>query len=332
MISDHFVVGVGPGNWKLQLPYYGLEELHPFYSEGIRMFRRANNDFLQVLSEAGIIWFTLFTSIYALVIIYLMKIKNRVTEPRDYIILVCLLFGFIGFFVIFFFSFPHERIEHSVLISLLIASVIVQHRKIFPRIRIPKLNHFDKVWKLGSHLILICCIGLGSSLYRSGVHARRALTAQAQQDWNMVIEDVKESSTPFYRLELSATPMSWYSGVAYYALSDYSNALLEFMDAYRHHPNHIHVLNNLASCYAKLDSIEKAKEYYNKALYISPNFRESLVNLGVIYFNSKSYSEAYKLFDKAYVLGGYDHLGTYLQKTREKLKQVGIKPSDIFSE
>ena len=296
------------------------------------MFRRANNDFLQVFAETGIIGFTLFASIYSLIIVYLIKIKNRVAESRDYVITICLLFGSIGFIVISFFSFPHERIEHSVLISLLISSVLVQYRKIYPRVRISRSLQLYKAWNFSSPLILICCVWLGISLYNSGIHARVALTAQAQQDWNMVVEEVNRAVTPFYRLELTATPMTWYSGVAYFALDDHRSALKEFIEAYRHHPNHIHVLNNLASCYAKLDSLEKAEEFYKKALFISPNFRDSLVNLGVIYYNSKRYKEAYILFDKAYVLGGFVNLATYLRKVREKLKQAGINPSDIILE
>ena len=57
------------------------------------------------------------------------------------------------------------------------------------------------------------------------------------------------------------------------------NALDDFKKAYAHHPNNIHVLNNLGTCYALLQHPEKAIEFYRKALEISPGFERCLINL-----------------------------------------------------
>jgi tetratricopeptide (TPR) repeat protein len=67
--------------------------------------------------------------------------------------------------------------------------------------------------------------------------------------------------------------------MANFLLGHRAQALDDFKKAYAHHPNHIHVLNNLGTCYALLQHPEKAIEFYLKALEISPGFERCLINL-----------------------------------------------------
>jgi tetratricopeptide (TPR) repeat protein len=69
----------------------------------------------------------------------------------------------------------------------------------------------------------------------------------------------------------------------------------DFLKAQTDHPYHIHVLNNLGTCYAKLLNFEKAVEYYNRALALSPRFEQAILNLGAVYFQMAKYSQAREL-------------------------------------
>ena len=68
---------------------------------------------------------------------------------------------------------------------------------------------------------------------------------------------------------------------------------LDFEKAYKIAPYNIHVLNNLATCYANLGQTKKAIEYFNKALSISSNFEESILNLSGLYYNIHDFNNAY---------------------------------------
>ena len=80
-----------------------------------------------------------------------------------------------------------------------------------------------------------------------------------------------------------STPLPWYKGVANFSLGNIEGAFDDFKRAYEIHPNHIHVLNNLGTCYAVLGDYKRAAECYQKVLAISPGFDETLINLCAVY-------------------------------------------------
>jgi Tfp pilus assembly protein PilF len=93
-------------------------------------------------------------------------------------------------------------------------------------------------------------------------------------------------------MDNTATPLLWYRGVGYFNLQRYDLALQDFKESYIVNPNHVHVLNNLATIYEIKGKHNKAKEYYYKALEVIPTFKESRVNLAAILFNEKEYEQA----------------------------------------
>ncbi len=78
-------------------------------------------------------------------------------------------------------------------------------------------------------------------------------------------------------------------------MGHFREALDDFKRAYQIHPNHIHVLNNLGSSYAKLGDYKSAVKYYEKALDVCPGFSEVRINLGVIYFHMGDFAEARRI-------------------------------------
>lgn len=60
------------------------------------------------------------------------------------------------------------------------------------------------------------------------------------------------------------------------------------------------VFNNLGFCYYKLNDLEKARQYYGKALDLDRNYSVCLNNLAVVLMNQKKYEEALLYLDQAY--------------------------------
>jgi tetratricopeptide (TPR) repeat protein len=94
------------------------------------------------------------------------------------------------------------------------------------------------------------------------------------------------------------TPLPWYSGSAHYNLGNQELAFADFYKDYQVNPNHVHVLNNLATAYEIKGDHVNAIEFYQKALIISPNFEEANVNLCATFFNAGKKHEAYQQFEK----------------------------------
>jgi tetratricopeptide (TPR) repeat protein len=136
--------------------------------------------------------------------------------------------------------------------------------------------------------LLLMCIIFGYGRLRSEFHTKRALDAQKDKNWGLVISEINQADSLFYNMDPMSTPLSWHKGVANFSLGNIEEAFDDFKRAYEIHPNHIHVLNNLGTCYAVLGNHERAAEYYQKALAISPRFDETLINLRVIHTSDDS--------------------------------------------
>ena len=95
-----------------------------------------------------------------------------------------------------------------------------------------------------------------------------------------------------------SAPLEWYKGVAYYSEDNIAAATHSFEKAYRYHPYNIHIDNNLASCYEKKAEHKKAVVFYKKALYISPHFEETILNLSAVYYNMKDYKKAFETINQ----------------------------------
>jgi len=86
-------------------------------------------------------------------------------------------------------------------------------------------------------------------------------------------------------MDPASTPLPWYRGIANFSLGNTAEALEDFKKAYRIHPYHIHVLNNLGTCYALSGDYQTASKYYKKAIAISPGFIEAVDNLKSVSLN-----------------------------------------------
>jgi len=129
--------------------------------------------------------------------------------------------------------------------------------------------------------------------YQKEIHVRNAISFKGEGNNKLLIKAITEAYDPdYYEMDNTGTPLLWYRGVGYFNLQRYKLALQDFEESYIVNPNHVHVLNNLATIYEIKGERKKAKEYYYKALEVIPTFKESRVNLAAILFNEKEYEQA----------------------------------------
>ena len=68
--------------------------------------------------------------------------------------------------------------------------------------------------------------------------------------------------------------------------------------AYKHNPNHILTLGNLAAAKHRLDDLSAAERLFKEALLISPGLESLLINLSAVYFKQGRVKEALAELDK----------------------------------
>ena len=280
MVQKRPLIGVGTGQWKIILPFYGkIDKFEETQGEITEIqFVRPHNDFLWVLAENGWAGFILYLGFFLALIIYALRIMLNSQDLYKTLFSVLMLFGMIGYMIIASFSFPKERIFHSIFLILIAASVVSTYHQVFPK---PRQIGCRKIRSLEIliAIFLIFSVFVGIVRFNSEVHTRNALAARQSDDWELVIHEIDRADSWFYTLDPTSTPLMWYRGMANFLQGHRENALGDFKKAYEHHPNHIHVLNNLGTCYALLQHPEIAIEFYRKALEISPGFERCLINL-----------------------------------------------------
>jgi Flp pilus assembly protein TadD len=129
--------------------------------------------------------------------------------------------------------------------------------------------------------------------YRGEVHLRRALQARAAKNWPSMAEHLDRIDRRYYAMDPSSAPVAWYRGVARFEIGDRAGALLDFTTARTVHPNHAHVLNNIATCQTLLGQSAEAVESYAKAIAMAPRFEEARVNLAFLLHSLGRDQEAY---------------------------------------
>ena len=316
-VKDNLILGHGSGNWRIVFPSYGLENLTERSFKKVH-FQRPHNDYIWVLFETGIFGLMFYLLLFVAIFIYIFKIITQCSDRNYKLLSIFMLFGIVGYMVIAFFSFPKERIFHSVLLMLMMAIIVsIYHQSLGHRKNVSRTFMFVVI------AFCLCSLPLviinGYIRLNAEIHTKRALAARGAQNWPAVISEIDKGYSVFATLDPMSTPLQWYGGEANFLMNNVSQALEDYKKAYNAHPYHIHVLNNLATCYELVGNHNEAIKYYNKVIKLYPQFEEALINLGATYYNSGRYEEAYETLSRCDPDTKDPRLEKYLEFAGKKL-------------
>ena len=129
--------------------------------------------------------------------------------------------------------------------------------------------------------------------YRGDKYITKALAYKYEKSWDKMLENLDKSyHVFFYDIDNTSTPIMWYYGIAYFNKGETDKAFLSFKKAYEINPNHMHVINNLATSYGLKGEYYKAKELYKRCNKISPRFEDGALNLSAIYNSKEEYEKS----------------------------------------
>ncbi len=286
MFQDHPILGIGTGNWKIELPHYGLANFPSNVQDGSIQWTEVHNDFLNTFCETGMFGGISFIAIFIFAAYSAIRFsRSKGNNSNDIMFAILIASMVCGYAVISFFDFPNARVEHSMLFILWLTVLPLQERegKQLPN-PIPRYVVI---------LLLFPALLLSIQRFIAETHEKELLEARINQDWNTVIEECSKIYNPrLLSVDALSTPVLYYKAEAEFMENNYDAALRDNLDALRAHPNHFYTLNNTGSAYVKMGSLDSGKGFYKSALQISPNFEESLLNLTAVYFNEKQYDSA----------------------------------------
>ena len=296
MFLDYPIFGVGLGHWKIFFPSYGLGGLISEY--GSRIFQRPHNDYIWILTETGIFGFLSYLMIFICSLHNAIKTIIKPIKRELKIINVFLIFGLIGYMVIAFFSFPKERIFHTVFLAVIIGLIFSISQTRYKKIKNMAKNKVNKrigtLFTSSVGALMLFSTVYGYKYYINDQHVLKLLAYHRNGSWVRLMVESDKIDKRYFPLDDTSTPIDWYRGVANYSLKKMDKAFANFVSAFEHNPNHVHVLNNLATLYQLNGINDKAIELFNRAISIAPKFIDPVINLSAIYYNKGDYENSLK--------------------------------------
>lgn len=293
MIRDHPLRGAGAGNWKIMLPRYGIGDLPLQTAQSFEV--RPYNEFLGAAAETGIIGLLLFIGIFACGMIRCITILRGKSGHSEKLFCALALFGLCGFAGLCFFDFPFERIEHLAVFGILLACCFRTDPAGKPVHNSPWIH---RTTVLLIHAGVAICVWLGCMRLNGDIHASRMLIAWNSGDWGTVAIEAGRARSIGYTLEPSSTPLDFYRGAANFRQGKVDPALQDYLAAFRFHPWHPAVLNDLGACYNALGDRDRAMDFLQRSLSVNPHFESALINLSSLFYNSGKYDAAYGIISR----------------------------------
>jgi O-antigen ligase len=290
LIKEKPLIGHGIGSWKINMLKYGNEGL--VSENNITFYQRPHNDFLWVAAEQGIIGLILYTGSLIIVLFQLIN-SIRFCDKRLFLNqLIVFASVLISFLIISNFSFPRERISHNIILFSSIGLFLNLNSRISEGKKYKSFK--NKGTKYASLFLLTIVLVLGAMRYHGEVHTKNATIARKNGDYKTCIIEIEKAQSLIYQIDETSTPLTWQTGLSYFHMRDYDNALKFFKEAIEINPYHIYVLNDYAGSLSKLHKYDDAIEAYLNALKISPSFQDARLNLIALYYKQKNYYAAFE--------------------------------------
>ena len=285
MIKDNPLLGVGPGNWKKEFPKYGLK--NTLGQKGDKFVQRPHSDFLWFFAEGGILSGILYILLFVFTLRDALFFYLNMKDEKRYFFLI-LFSTILGYLAISLFDFPSERPTHNLFFAIILGILVSE--------RLKKRKYYNTSNKLfGIILIFLFSINIAFAniRYKGDLHMTKALKYKSISDWGGMIAELDMAyNQSLYDIDNTTTPLMWYYGIAYFNKGQVNIAFDYFKQAYSVNPYHLHVINNLATCYGYNNDYIKAKELYEECISISSRFEEAALNLSAIYSYEKRNEEA----------------------------------------
>ncbi len=287
------LLGKGLGSWKIEVLKYGHQGLET--ENNITFHQRPHNDFIWIAAEQGIIGLLTYLSIVFIMLYLLIKLILKSENANEKLFYFLALYAYVGYLIYSCLSFPKERIEHQLILAFIFSIAIINSLKSGST-----SQNKNSAFLVFIPLILISgyALKIGMSRFISETHLQKAYTARANGAWQNTIDEIDKAENEYYNIDPMCTPLRWYSGSAHYNLGNQELAFADFYKAYQVNPNHVHVLNNLATAYEIKGDHSNAIAFYKSALTISPGFEEAQFNLSATYFNAGKKQEAFLQFEQ----------------------------------
>ncbi len=360
MIGSNLFLGAGFGNFKYVYPRYRDRGEWALSGLNTRV-EQAHNEYLQILSEVGMIGFLAFLWIlWSIGRLSFFMIKKE-SFSRRFFLQSVLIMGILATLIQSCFDFnlqnPASGVTFWMMAGLL--EVVYRSSKQAAPSSNPKLLHLPISQK--TYRFIICSgilLALATGLFFSvrpaigDYYLKWGRFFLEHKDWEDALSCFQEAkdfspanfdiffhlgqtydqlkdydqSVDSYKKSVSLHPYFIEArnnlGAVYIKLGMIDEAIEEFKGTIEINPYHPGLHNNLGYLYGKRNLLRRALEEYNKALELDPDNAEAHKNLGLLFFYKlKDYPKAQKYWERYVVLNPSDPQIEAIKSRIEEIKK-----------
>lgn len=314
LIKDHPLLGVGPGNWKLAVVVYDPDDYG--WNDGLLVASRPHNVYLEVASETGIPGAILYFGCWILIVVMVFLVIQKTPSENIKVLIILMLAGLSAFAADSVFSFPVERIEHSLYLIIMAGTIMGYYAKLQQQGRITLKNK----WFVPALFTIVFNVFMGCKKYNFEVHGNLARAYRNANRYEDVITEVETGRSKFVTISPNGDPLEIHSSAAFAALQDYPRALEEINIAKSYHPNSSRIYTTMGVIYANSKQYESAINCYLKALQLTPRYETALTNLAGVYYASGNYEACLNTLSKLTIKDS-PYLLLMMENAEKKVKE-----------
>ncbi len=315
LIKDKPLTGAGPGNWKINIAAYGSAGL--VWAYGKYGPDRPHNVYLLIASETGIPGAILYFGIWLLIAIIAFKIILKPASEDQRILVILMLSGIAALACDSMFSFPNERIEHTLYMLLMGGIILGSYKNVSITANVEKRS-MNKPLLVLIISILIFNLFIGYKKYNYEVHLNRAKAFENANNFTEMLNEAEAGKSDFITMGPEAgIIMQLKTSIALKELKEYDKALSEINIAKSYNPYNANIWSTMGTIYTDLKQYDKAITCYEKALEITPQYEIVLKNLSVNYFMANNYEACIKTLNKLNIKGDAYLTNLFNEATRK---------------
>ena len=299
MVKDYFWLGTGLQNFKIFYPLYHRAAEFDWSFTDEHQLTRVHNDHLQMLVELGIFGFMSYAAMFVIFFWMFGKIFFRGRDDRIKLRALFICLGVVGFIINAAFCFPMERAMPPVYLFSFFAFMGVLYREsCHVPLAVISIRRHIPLRIIFSLLLLL--------LLFSSVDVIRRVMLSDRYFVEAIIDDQRGSIEKSTRDLKKAKIFSLYNSnitallARNYALQgNFQQAIEEYKETFRAHPNNTSAILNTGYCYLQLRNFNEAEKYFKWAIKLMPNFEQAYNDLGIVYYSQQKFDQAIKQYEKA---------------------------------
>ena len=305
--SQHPLFGHGTDNWRINILQFDSKGTRT--AQGELFPQRPHNDFFWVSSEMGLVGLCCFLGIFIWTGIITYQNWKKSNDWNGLVRASLFFGGLVGYLLIASLNFPKERISHSILLIFMVLPLLAQDQQA-KRISMP-------IWVSKASLLPLFIAGIfGVFRYKSERKFHNALNQPISL--HKKIQLLEEIDPNYMVMDKASTPIAYYTGMFYFKMGDFMKAKKYFLEAEKVSPYHMHILNNLGTCYAKEGNIDGAKHYFWKTLSVNSHFKDAVLNFSGMLFNNGDYDNALDVIQRNINIDTSEKFNSFLSNILRK--------------